>query len=553
MKVVRLKLWYNFQAMSKAWKVYPQEKEIVETTEELVEQLLKNRGLKNDSQKDKFFNPQLKDFISDLELSGITAAKKRVLRAVERQELIIVYGDYDADGLCGTAILYHGLTSLGAKVLPYIPHREKEGYGLSKEGLDNVKDLGAELVITVDHGIVALEQAKYAQTLGLDLIITDHHQPVDKKPEALSIIHSTKMSGSAVGWCLVRDLISEEKAEDLLDLVAIATICDLMPLVGVNRALVKDGLKQLNKTKRVGLLALFLEAKLLPGDLGAYEVGHILGPRLNAIGRLEHSIDALRLLCTKDVEKARKLARLLSESNDLKKQLTQEAISEAREMVVKEIAVSEKKILVLSSENWIPGIIGLVAGRISEEYKIPAIVIAQGEEESKGSARSVNGLNIVEVVRSCSDLLLDVGGHPGACGFSIKTEKIETFKIKLGKVMEKALNHTEDVIEVEAIVSARKVSKKMVDEINKFEPFGVGNQRPILVSYNVRLSDIRTVGNGQHLKMKADGVEAIAFGLGDLKSLLSEGQLVSLAYFLELDKFNGSEKLQLKVLDMQLT
>ncbi|MBI2018064.1 DHH family phosphoesterase, partial [Candidatus Daviesbacteria bacterium] len=248
-----------------------------------------NRKIKD---KEKFFNPKISDFAKDLNIPGIEKAQKRILQAIKNNELIIAYGDYDVDGICGAAVLYLGLTKMGAKVLPYIPHREKEGYGLSSAGLDFAKSSGAELIISCDTGIVAFEQAEYAKKLKIDLIITDHHQPQGtKRPDAYAIVHSLALCGTAVAWTLFQD-------ENLLDLVALATVADMMPLMGANRALVKEGLKKLNLTQRVGLLALFNEAGIKLGEIGSYEIGHIIAPRLNAMGRLEHAMDSLRLLCT---------------------------------------------------------------------------------------------------------------------------------------------------------------------------------------------------------------------------------------------------------------
>ncbi len=537
--------------MNKFWKISTEK--IIESAEELEKQLLENRGIKTEKQKADFFDAKLEDFEKDFNLAGITTAKKRILKAVENHELIIVYGDYDADGITGTAILYLGLTSIGAKVLPYIPHREKEGYGLSKEGLDDAKSKGASLVITVDNGIVALEQARYAKKIGLDLIITDHHLPLKEKPEVLSIVHSTKMCGAAVGWCLVRQLVTKELAQDLLDLVALASVTDMVPLLDVNRALVKTGLKQMNKTKRVGLLALILDSGLQLGNIRTYEIGYILGPRLNAKGRLEHALDALRLLCTKDLEKAKKLAKMLSDTNNQKKQLVEEAILEAKEM----IQISnprgsiENKILVLKSKNWIPGIVGLVAGRIAEEYNLPTIAISLGEIESKGSARSIKGVNIIETIRMCSEVLINVGGHPQAAGFTIETTKIEIFKEKLELNIDNIDFAQNGFLEIEALINYQKISKKWVTEIQKFEPFGIGNNKPVLSSLKVPIFDLRTVGSGKHLKFKVGEIEAIAFSKGDLIEQLKEKQLVDLAYYLEINKFNGNETLQLKIVDVK--
>lgn len=531
--------------MGQNWKIKK------EVTKDLILQLLANRGLKTKKEIERFFHPQLSDYESSLKLKGISQAKKRIQQAITNKELIIIYGDYDVDGLCGTAILYHGLAALGAKVLPYIPHREKEGYGLSQTGLDQSKEKGASLIITVDNGIVALEQALYAQNLGLDLIITDHHSPMAKLPKALAIIHSTKLCGAAVGWCLVRKLVAEKKAQELLDLAALATICDLVPLLGVNRALVKIGLEEINQTKKVGLLALMTESGLQVGEVNAYHLGHILGPRLNALGRLEHSIDALRLLCTSDLAKARQIAVHISEANEQKKKLVGHALLEAKELMVSQ-NIKEQKILVIHSSSWNMGIIGLVAGRISEEYKIPTITISQGETISKGSARSSNGLNIIETLRKCSDLFIDLGGHPKAAGFTIETAKIPQLKVKLSEVVDCQVSELREDLEIEAVLPVKEISRKQVKDLAQLEPTGIANPKPVLASMNMRISDLRTVGSGEHLKFKADDLEAIAFAKGNLLPLLKAGQLVNLAYYLEEDNWNGQSRIQLKVVDLQI-
>ena len=280
------------------WKVLPKK------SDDLVEQILINRGVKTKKEKEIFFNPKISDFEKDLKIPGIDKALKRISEAIKKNELVIVFGDYDVDGICACAILYKALTSLGAKVLPYIPHREKEGYGLSKLGLEFAKSSGAKVVITVDNGIVAFEQAKYAKSLGLDLIITDHHLPDKKLPAAYEIVHSTKMCGAAVAWCLIKDFINKELASELLQFVCLATVCDLMPLLNLNRTFVYEGLKILNQTTNPGLLALINESGLHFEEIGSFEIGYVLGPRINAIGRLEHAMDALRLLCTKDENRA---------------------------------------------------------------------------------------------------------------------------------------------------------------------------------------------------------------------------------------------------------
>lgn len=532
------------------WKVLPKK------SDDLIKQLLANRGIKNTREKEQFFHPKISNFEKDLNIAGIKKAQERIKKAIKNNELIIVYGDYDVDGICGSAILYKALTSLGGKVLPYIPHREKEGYGLSKIGLDFARDSGANVVITVDNGIVALEQAKYAKELNLDLIITDHHIPLEKEPDSYEIVHSTKMCGAAVAWCLIREMVTEETREELLQFVSLATVCDLMPLLGLGRAFAVEGFKILNRTTNLGLLALINESELMLGKVSSYEVGHVLGPRLNAMGRLEHAIDSLRLLCTKDLQKARNLAKLLSETNTTRQQLTTDAIEQAKLLID-----HKKKIHILTSHKWSAGIIGLIAGRITDEYLRPTIAISLGETVSKGSARSIDGINIVELIRKHGDLLVDVGGHPKAAGFSIATKNITLFKKRLEEIVLDLPDEVEQVLEIEAEIENNKLTKGLVEDLAKFEPFGFGNPRPLLATYNMQVSDIRIVGEGKHLKFKvspsrhpeqSEGpLDCIAFGMGNLESMLQNGQQVDLAYTFEVDDFGGFEKFQLKVKDIK--
>lgn len=528
--------------MSKIWKVAPKH------SDDLVKQLLFNRGVKGEGEREKFFNPSIEDYKSDLEMSGIKKAQKRIKEAIEKDELIVVYGDYDVDGVTACAILYKALTSIGAKVLPYIPHRDKEGYGLSNIGLEFARDSGAGLVITVDNGIVALEQAKFAKELGLDLIITDHHLPGKILPDAFAIVHSIKMCGAGVAWCLIRDLIPEQLSKELLEFVALGTVCDLIPLVGIGRAFVFEGLKELNKTRNIGLQNL-ISVCGIEDKIGSYEIGHMIGPRLNAIGRLEHAIDALRLICTKDPVKAKRLARLLNDTNLERQKLTLEAVEEAKMMV---LANGQKKIHILHSEKWSSGIVGLVAARVTEEFYRPAIAMSVGETYAKGSARSVNGINIVEVIRKAGAMLVDVGGHSGAAGFSIANENIERFKKEMELIMDGQPEELERVLEIDAQVEADKLTKNLVKQFDDFEPFGFGNPRPILLSKNMKISDLRTVGEGKHLKFKVDHIDCIGFGMGEMEDELKNSGAADLAYYLEINKFNGRETLQLKIKDIRI-
>lgn len=515
---------------------------------DLVEQLLLNRGLTKKADIEAFFTPKLENFQTDIELPGITKAWKRIQKAIDEHEQIIVYGDYDVDGVCASAIMYKALTSLGAKILPYIPHREKEGYGMSKTGLEFARDSGASLVITVDNGIVALEQAAFAKEIGLELIITDHHLPLETLPEAHAIVHSTAMCGTAVAWCLVKEHISESLAKELLELVAIATIADMMPLMGVNRSFVWEGLKILNKTKNLGLQELLSQAGVEVGKISSYDIGHVIAPRINAIGRLEHAIDALRLVCTKDSLKARRLAKLLCDKNAERQQLTAQSVDEARLMIQK-----DSRVHVLWSTKWNPGIIGLIAGRITEELYAPSMAISVVNGKAKGSARSIDGINIVEVLRETGDLLMEVGGHSGAAGFGLEEKNLPLFKERIEAIVGKMEVHSEKVLEIDAQVDPVLLSKSLVKKIDQFAPFGYKNPAVVLASRGMQISDVRTLSEGKHLKFRANGIDAIAFGMGDLAKKLLEINSADLAYTLEINEFRGKQNLQLKVKDIQLS
>ncbi len=534
--------------MPKVWSVAEK------ASEDLLEQLLINRGIISKTAKEVYLNPALEYFKDSISIPGTVKAQERIKKAIKDEELIFIYGDYDVDGISASTVMYHGLTSIGAKVYPYIPHREREGYGLSEVGLNVAKEKKATLVISVDCGIVAFEQAKFAKKLGLDLIITDHHQPLadaqskPRFPETFCLVHTTAMCGAAVAWCLLYGLIDSELSDDLLQFVAMATVCDMIPLTGVNRFFVKKGLEILSTTKNIGLKALLNECGILKAKLTTFDVGFLIGPRLNAIGRLEHAIDALRLLCTKDPVKARKLATLLCSANDQRKQLTLDGLNKARQLYKDQ---QTSPLVVINSKDFIPGIIGLIAGKISEEFGVSAIVISEGEAISKGSARAANGLNIVEAIRGQIDLLVDVGGHQGAAGFTIETSKIAQFKANLQNIDFGSMEVCDPLLKIDAQVSLKDVTKELISRINLLEPFGLDNPNVVLASKALKVDELRLVGDGKHIQLVVDGIKAIAFNMGDVYPLLKKGQLINLAYVPEIDNFNGNEKMQLRVKDIQ--
>lgn len=530
--------------------------------DQFIEILLENRGIKTRKEIDDFLNPQLEDL--DINLLGISKndlAKtlKRIKSAIEKKELIIIFGDYDADGITGAAILWESLNELGANVMPYIPNRISEGYGLSKKGVEGMREKYPEvkLVITVDNGIVAFEGTNFANSLGIDVIITDHHVPSEKLPNAYSIIHSTKVCGSAVGWFLSRFLEEKIKGKtDLkkhLDLVTIATVADLVPLTQFSRILVKNGLPFLRNTKRVGLVALFEEAALDPKKIDTYEIGHVIAPRINAMGRLEEGMDSLRLLCTRDEKKAKILSRTIGETNRNRQQITFETVEHAKDAASLK---SSKKLLFVYHESYQPGVIGLVAGRLTEEYYLPSIVLSKGEKFSKASARSVSGLNIIEFIREASEFLVDAGGHPMAAGFTVETKNLELLEKKLETLAEKLISkeHLIRKLKIDCELPIGLVNLELFENLLALEPFGMKNPAPVFLSKGLEIAAMKFVGKeGKHVKIefKKDNtmIGGILFNYD--KSLdLKMGDTVDVVYSIELNEWNGNKKIELKLRDL---
>lgn len=540
--------------------------------DDIVDILLKNRGLKTKKDIADFLTPPdafaLPAADVDIDKRSLTNALKRIQRAIVSKESVVVYADYDADGISAGAIMWETLYGLGARVMPYIPHRVEEGYGLSIKGLDAVAaQYDPSLVITVDHGITAKEKVAYAKKLGIDVIVTDHHVKPKQLPDC-TIVHTTKLSGAGVSWFVAKELLQgqalKEKGltlatSELLALAAIGTIADMVPLVGPNRSIVKHGLAAINKTHRVGLEALIADAGLEKGTVGTHEVSHMLAPRLNAMGRIEHALDALRLLCTKQKEKAVLLAQKLGLTNRERQQLTQETLAHASDLLKGEAL---RKLLFVVHESYNQGVIGLVAGKLVEEFYRPAIVVAKGEVYSKASARSINGFNIVEAIRSCSDILVDVGGHPMAAGFTVETKYLGELEKRLEELANKELTEEKltRMLRVDAEVPLERVTPQLWQQLTRLEPYGFGNPEPVFVSRAVKVVDMRLVGaDGKHLKLRIMNsesgimVDAIGFGLGEFYDKLKSETLIDIAYTIDMNEWNGNKSLQLKLKDIHFS
>jgi single-stranded-DNA-specific exonuclease len=548
---------------TKKWEILNKEKPGDEG--EIVKILLNNRGIKTEKEKKEFFSPvdPMKISLKSLGIkeSEVKKAIKRIKKAKKSGEHVIIYGDYDADGITGTAVVWETLHALGIFVLPHIPERFSEGYGLNLESVSKLKkeDPLLSLIITVDHGIVAGEKVQEVKKMGIDMIISDHHQSGKSFPKPLALIYTTKIGGSALAWFFAREILAGFKIPDSrfsirerLQLAAIGTIADQLPLIGPNRSIVRYGLEFLNRTKRPGLLALFKEAGLT--EIGPYEVGFMIAPRINSMGRLKHGLESLRLLCTHDAGKASEIAANIGRTNSERQKIVDEVILHARKSFKN---LEGQSVIVLAHESYHEGVIGLAAAKLVEEFYRPAIVLSKKGKIAKASARSISGFNIIEAIRKLESLYIEGGGHPMAAGFSIETKNIAAFTKEINKIAAKLI--TKDLlqrkIKIDLEIDFKQINRKLIEGIKEFEPTGLGNPTPSFVSKNVEIVDTRTVGrDAKHLKLKLRQDEqifdSIFFGGGEIYSKLKQGSKADLVFQVEEDYWNGLAKIQLKIRDI---
>lgn len=535
------------------WKI-PAKVQIKKSQDWLLNTLAKNRGLTTRAKLQEFLNPTLNQ-ITNAKLTDLEKAVDRVKKAIASKEKIIVYSDYDADGICASALVWETLYDIGADIMPYVPHRIKEGYGLSEQAIKKLAKEGVTLIITVDHGVTAIKQIEEAKKLGVDIIVTDHHLIPKFAPKPYAMVHTTDLCGAGVAWRFCWEVVSKihpsyrQVLSQKLELAAIATIADLVPLTGANRAIVKLGLEFLSKTQRPGLRSLMRESSL-NSSVGTYEIGHIIAPRINAMGRIGHGLDSLRLLCAKRQDQAQELAKLLSKTNTKRQDLTTSAIGDALKMVQDNHLIG-----VVANNQWHEGVIGLVASRLVETHHRPMIVISRGQQFSKGSARSIPGFNIVDAIRASSEFLVDAGGHPMAAGFTIETKHIETFTKNINVYASQ--NLTDDLltpsVNIECTLDSADINFETLKTLKIFEPYGVGNPQPFFLTRNMVIEDVRAVGqNSKHLKLQVAGFEAIGFNMGEKRSSLRPGYLIDLVYTLSENNYNGNKNLQLKIKDFQI-
>ena len=539
----------------------------------LLTQLLYQRGLTTPDDARVFLHgPGAR--VDPFALKGMSVAVSRIRQALRNDEAIVVYGDFDADGVTATALLLQTLTALGARVRPYIPDRVSEGYGLNSAALTRLAGEGARLIITVDCGVRAVDEVAAGMAAGLDLIITDHHSVGAELPPALAVINpkqagcaskSQNLAGAGLAFRLAqallrtarndrRDLRLQER--DLLDLVALGTVADLADLGDLeNRALVREGLRVINEAGRPGVRALLQVTGLTPGTVQARDIAFRLGPRINAAGRLDSAMLACRLLTSDDAAEVADLAARLQALNEERRALTQDAQKDINQEL--ESLDDVPSLIFAAREGISPGIVGLVAGRLCEAWQRPAIVMEQGTQESRASCRSIPQFDITHALDQCADLLLRHGGHAQAAGFTVRNDNLPALRERLMQLAELTLagQALQPMLNIDAEVTAKQLGTELLDELELLEPTGFGNPQPLFLLRKARITGRRLVGrDGGHLKLRLAGdgghaLDAIAFRQGPQSDQLPSQ--VDLVFQLERNDWNGRRRLQLNVQDMR--
>jgi single-stranded-DNA-specific exonuclease len=534
--------------------------------------ILSNRGIGTPDTVKRFLNPQIADLQDPFKLYGMDKGIERANRALLNNERIVIYGDYDVDGITATSLLYIVFNKLGAQVDFFLPNRLVEGYGLSKEGIDEAHKLGVSLIITVDTGINAIEEVAYASSLGIDVIITDHHEPREILPEAVAIINpkqpqcnfNEELSGVGVAFKFAQGMyktLSQDDKElhEHLDLVALGTAADIVPLVGENRILTRYGIPQISRTTKPGLKSLTFVSGLMGKKISTGQVVFVLAPRINAIGRLGDAKDAIKLLSTRDERMAQEIAKKLEEDNRKRKRIDEDTLQEALAQMNEVVDLENDRAIVLAGENWHQGVIGIVASRLVERYHLPTVMISVTNGEGKGSARSIPGFHLCDALKRCEHLLLQYGGHKYAAGLSIAPDKIEEFRRVFREVSKGELSD-DDIqpkLRIDLELELSEITAEFMNVLEMFSPFGPMNMRPVFLTRNCEIIGRPQVVGNNHLRMrvrKGKGIfDVIGFGFGELLPQLSSGSLVDLVYSLEYNTYNGETSIQIRLKDLRLT
>lgn len=558
--------------MNKKWECYEiDEKKLKEFTQkynlnELLARVLLNKGITTKENIELFMNPTRKDFHDPFLMPDMEVAVNRILKAIDNNEKIIIYGDYDADGITSITVLKSFLEERGLEVDSYIPNRLDEGYGLNKEAIKKIFDDGHRLMITVDCGISGIDEVEYANSLGMEVLITDHHEPAQTLPNALAVVDAKRkdnkypfnqLAGVGVVFKFIQAIsiklnLDEKEYLKYLDIVCIGTISDIVPLVDENRVIAKLGLKLVNQTRNIGLKALLEVVGFKNIDSGAVSFG--VAPRINACGRMGHEQIALDLFLSKDYATAKKLAIKLNEYNTERQSIEKRIFDEATEKIENE--EKNNACIIVGGEGWHHGIIGIVASKVTDMYFKPSILICFEENIGKGSGRSIPGFDLHEALMECSEELEKFGGHAMAVGVTVARDKFNEFKAKLEEYAKQCdIDKIVPIINIDSEIQLKNIDIESVRSLKMLEPFGEANKTPLFLFKNLKINSIRALSEGKHLKLtlKEDNfmINAIGFNMGDLSEKYLLDDKVDIVGSLEINSFNGNDSIQIVMKDLR--
>lgn len=559
--------------MNKKWEFYNSDidkiKELSEKfgISELLATVLVNREIVEDEDVKIFLNPNRNNFHDPYLMPDMKQAVDRIIEAINKKEKTIIYGDYDVDGITSITVLSKFLKERGLDVGAYIPNRLNEGYGLNKTAIKQIADEGYKLIITVDCGISGTEEVDYAYSLGMEVIVTDHHEPLEVLPKALAVIDCKRkdnnyqfnsLAGVGVAFKLTQAIgiklgLEEKEYLKFLDIVCIGTISDIVPLVDENRVIAKLGLKLVEDTRSPGVKALLIAAGYK--EINSNTVSFGIAPRINACGRMGHERDALDLFLTENINQATKITQNLNEYNrkrqDIEKRIFDEAISK-----IEQENLDKNNSIVIGSENWHHGVIGIVASKITELYFKPSILVCFEGEEGKGSGRSIPGFDLHAALCSVSEYLEKYGGHEMAVGLSLKKDRFKDFRNEFEKIAKEA--HTEEavsVIKIDKEINLKDITLESVKSLKLLEPFGEANKTPVFIYRNFKIDSIRALSEGKHLKLTLKDentiINAIGFNMGKCSEEYLIGDKIDVIGVLEINSFNGVESVQINMKDIR--
>lgn len=558
--------------MNKKWEYYEKDEDEVKKIQEefnlsrLLSTIIVNKGLKTKQEIEVFLNPTRKDFHDPYLMPDMEIAVKRIIQAIENKEKVIIYGDYDVDGITSITVLKKFLADRGLEVDSYIPNRLDEGYGLNKVAIDKIVSEKYQLMITVDCGISGIEEIDYANSLGLETIVTDHHEPAETLPKALAVVDAKRkdnkypfnqLAGVGVVFKLIQAIsqvynLDEKEYLKYLDIVCVGTISDIVPLVDENRVITKLGLKLVEVTRNVGLKALLNSTGYKKIDSSAISFG--VAPRINACGRMGHEQDALQLFLTENIVEANNISKKLNDYNKERQDIERRIFGEVLNKIEKD--EKDKPCIIVGDENWHHGVIGIVSSKVTEMYYKPSILICFEGDEGKGSGRSIPGFDLHEALSKCDKYIDRFGGHSMAIGISVAKENFAKFKDDFEKyVNDTDISELVPIIKVDEEINSKDLSIDIVNELGMLEPFGEANKMPIFMYKNLKINSIRALSEGKHIKLTLKDenlvIDAIGFNMGYLSDEYLLGDKVDIIGNLEINRFNGRESVQFNLKDMR--